>query len=405
MSCRIRKNEIPKVSLSKIDYENYKNKFPSLLKAIKDENNFTNYFFTAAHIYANKLESKKIIDNVNPNPNKNTQITIDVDKFSLNDSDSVSESSTSDNEHDKRQLRYDQQLIANKIAVQTKSNNSCLQPTNTNNVWQHNINTINNVWKSVHKTYVNVLHKTLLEKELKSTNKKLVVTEKELESTNEKLAIIEKELKSTKKKPPKENLNSRQEASNPCSDDGHISILDNQQDNPDPHQQEIPNSCQETPTPNSHSDQDNQNKEIYYNNLYPISFQSSLKNEYSLPNSLNENILFFSQDTIISDSSEDFLASESPTFELEVFKNNVNYFNFATIPSEDLLTMNELKKIGDKINALDLLVVSVICSGGLFVKLALSPTYSEPGISEEAATELTAVKEEAATEVTATTEE
>ncbi|CAG8598054.1 28922_t:CDS:2, partial [Racocetra persica] len=42
-------------------------------------------------------------------------------------------------------------------------------------------------------------------------------------------------------------------------DDEHFSILDNQQDNPDPHQQEISNSCQETPTPNSHSDQDNQN--------------------------------------------------------------------------------------------------------------------------------------------------
>ncbi|CAG8503367.1 36184_t:CDS:2, partial [Racocetra persica] len=82
---------------------------------------------------------------------------------------------------------------------------------------------------------------------------------------------------------------------------------------------------------------------------------SSLKNEYLLPNSLNKDTLFFSQDTIISDSSEDFLASESPTFELEVFKNNVNYFNFATIPSEDSLTMNELKKIDDKINALDVL--------------------------------------------------
>ncbi|CAG8716479.1 755_t:CDS:2 [Racocetra persica] len=90
-------------------------------------------------------------------------------------------------------------------------------------------------------------------------------------------------------------------------------------------------------------------EEIYYNDLYP-----SLKNKYSsLPNSLNEDALVFSQDTIISKSSEDFSASKSPTFELEVFKNNVNYFNFATITSEDSLTMNELKKIGDKINALD----------------------------------------------------
>ncbi|CAG8712455.1 1872_t:CDS:2 [Dentiscutata erythropus] len=63
-----------------------------------------------------------------------------------------------------------------------------------------------------------------------------------------------------------EILNSRQEAPNPRSDDEHISILeDNQQDNPDPHQQEIPDSRQETPTPNSHSDQDNQNSRNIYN--------------------------------------------------------------------------------------------------------------------------------------------
>ncbi|CAG8739177.1 27403_t:CDS:1 [Dentiscutata erythropus] len=67
---------------------------------------------------------------------------------------------------------------------------------------------------------------------------------------------------------PKENPNSRQEAPNPRSDDEHISILeDNQQDNPDSHQQEIPNSRQETPTPNSHSNQDNQNSRNIYNHL------------------------------------------------------------------------------------------------------------------------------------------
>ncbi|CAG8733154.1 16114_t:CDS:2, partial [Dentiscutata heterogama] len=79
-------------------------------------------------------------------------------------------------------------------------------------------------------------------------------------------------------------------------------------------------------------------EEIYFNNLYP-----SLKNEYSslaLP-------VVFSQDTIISESSEYFSASESPTNELEVLKNNVN------ILEEDSLTMIELKKISDKINALD----------------------------------------------------
>ncbi|RIB29388.1 hypothetical protein C2G38_2155457 [Gigaspora rosea] len=57
-------------------------------------------------------------------------------------------------------------------------------------------------------------------------------------------------------------------------------------------------------------------EEIYYNDLYPISFQSSPKNEYSsFPNSLNEDALVFSQD---------FLASESLTNELEVCKKNVN---------------------------------------------------------------------------------
>ncbi|CAG8845305.1 42339_t:CDS:2, partial [Gigaspora margarita] len=70
------------------------------------------------------------------------------------------------------------------------------------------------------------------------------------------------------------NPNLHQEILNPCRDDEHvliqvtpnlrsdnehISILirgeDNQQDNPDPHRQEIPNSRQETPTSNSYNDQ------------------------------------------------------------------------------------------------------------------------------------------------------
>ncbi|CAG8599317.1 15491_t:CDS:2, partial [Dentiscutata heterogama] len=71
---RIRKNEIPSVTLSEVDYENYCKKFPSDLKrslsfsnqvklhdtlrAIKESNKFTEEFFTAARCYTNELELK-----------------------------------------------------------------------------------------------------------------------------------------------------------------------------------------------------------------------------------------------------------------------------------------------------------------------------------------------------------
>ncbi|CAG8794799.1 19426_t:CDS:2, partial [Gigaspora rosea] len=62
-------------------------------------------------------------------------------------------------------------------------------------------------------------------------------------------------------------------------------------------------------------------EEIYYNNIYPTISQSLPTNENnSLPSLdfLNEDALVFSQDTIISESFEDFSTSESPTKESEI---------------------------------------------------------------------------------------
>ncbi|CAG8852098.1 35924_t:CDS:2, partial [Gigaspora margarita] len=71
---RIRKEEIPSVTLLEVDYKNYCINFPSDLKrgvsfsnqvkihdtlrAIKESNQFTEEFFTAARYYTNELESK-----------------------------------------------------------------------------------------------------------------------------------------------------------------------------------------------------------------------------------------------------------------------------------------------------------------------------------------------------------
>ncbi|CAG8464352.1 500_t:CDS:2, partial [Racocetra fulgida] len=158
---RIRRNEIPNITLSRIDYDNYRQKFPSSLKQgvsfsnqlnlheqlriIKDENDFTNEFFTAAKIYTNN-QSKKII-----NSDHNTcQITIKVDSDSslADTSDSDSEPYTTDDElilqqssslnDDERLINNndDEQLINNKVLkvqtesknIQEQATNNCLQP-------------------------------------------------------------------------------------------------------------------------------------------------------------------------------------------------------------------------------------------------------------------------------------
>ncbi|CAG8812045.1 23749_t:CDS:2, partial [Racocetra persica] len=49
-----------------------------------------------------------------------------------------------------------------------------------------------------------------------------------------------------------------------------------------------------------------------------------IESNNSLPNSLNEDALVSSLETIISESFEDFSASESLTNEHDVCKNNVN---------------------------------------------------------------------------------
>ncbi|CAG8616560.1 5017_t:CDS:2 [Racocetra persica] len=145
----IRRTEIPNITLSRIDYNNYRQKFPSSLKQsvsfsnqlnlheqlriIKDRNDFTNEFFTAAKIYTNN-QSKKII-----NSNYNAcQITIEVDSdSSLTDtSDSDSEPYTTDDELILQQSSLlnddewlinnndDKQLINNKVLkVQTEFKN------------------------------------------------------------------------------------------------------------------------------------------------------------------------------------------------------------------------------------------------------------------------------------------
>ncbi|CAG8845482.1 31926_t:CDS:2, partial [Gigaspora margarita] len=81
---RIRKDEIPSVTLLEVDYENYREKFPSHLKrgvsfsnqvkihdtlrAIKESNQFTDEFFTAARCYTNELESKIVKKAVSNQP-------------------------------------------------------------------------------------------------------------------------------------------------------------------------------------------------------------------------------------------------------------------------------------------------------------------------------------------------
>ncbi|CAG8854670.1 32940_t:CDS:2, partial [Gigaspora margarita] len=74
---RIGRSEIPKVTFSKIDYENYKQKFPS---SLKQGVHFSNQ--SKIHNELRNQESKLVIDNVsaksNPNPvNSTNQISID----------------------------------------------------------------------------------------------------------------------------------------------------------------------------------------------------------------------------------------------------------------------------------------------------------------------------------------
>ncbi|CAG8651970.1 19829_t:CDS:2 [Racocetra persica] len=157
---RIRRNEISNVTLSRINYDNYRQKFPSFLKqgvsfsnqlnlheqlrTIKDENHFTNEFFMATKIYTNN-QSKKINSDHNA-----CQITIDVDDYSsLTDtSDSGSEHYATDDEQSnilqQSSSLNNEQLINNEVLkVQTESNNiqekatnNCLQPKATNNCLQ-----------------------------------------------------------------------------------------------------------------------------------------------------------------------------------------------------------------------------------------------------------------------------
>ncbi|CAG8764799.1 36472_t:CDS:2, partial [Racocetra persica] len=75
---RIRRNEIPNVTLSRTDYDNYRQKFLSSLqqgvsfsnqlnlheqlRIIKDENYFTTKFFTAAKIYTKIDSDSSLLD-------------------------------------------------------------------------------------------------------------------------------------------------------------------------------------------------------------------------------------------------------------------------------------------------------------------------------------------------------
>ncbi|CAG8729426.1 13700_t:CDS:2 [Racocetra fulgida] len=181
---RISRNEIPNVPLSKIDYERYKSKFPGSLKQdvsfsnqlkvhgqlrnIRDENNFTDEFFTAARIYTNK-------------------ITIDVDNYSsLTDaSDSVSETYTFDDEQsiNSQQSRPsdNERLITNKAAeVQTAPiDNNGLQP--VYKLWKNAkfVETENNALK---------VENYALKFELSTLKTKYIDLEKEVTNLKEKIA-------------------------------------------------------------------------------------------------------------------------------------------------------------------------------------------------------------------------
>ncbi|CAG8602196.1 26731_t:CDS:2 [Racocetra persica] len=138
---RIRKNEIPNVTLSRTDYDNYRQKFPSSLqqgvsfsnqlnlheqlRIIKDENHFTNKFFTAVKIYTKSI---KLIAFCHFYA---CQITIKVDSnSSLSDSDSepyttdehiLQQSSSLNDDEQLINSNNDEQLINNKVLkVQTQ---------------------------------------------------------------------------------------------------------------------------------------------------------------------------------------------------------------------------------------------------------------------------------------------
>ncbi|CAG8632834.1 10634_t:CDS:2, partial [Racocetra fulgida] len=156
---RIRRNEIPNVTLSRTDYDNYRQKFSGSLqqgvsfsnqlnlheqlRIIKDENHFTNEFFTAAKIYTKRNYNNEVhcynflfwVSPNNYNPDHSAcQITIEVDSdSSLSDSDSepyttdehiLQQSSSLNDDEQLINSNDDEQLINNKVLkVQTQDYN------------------------------------------------------------------------------------------------------------------------------------------------------------------------------------------------------------------------------------------------------------------------------------------
>ncbi|RIB15689.1 hypothetical protein C2G38_2191841 [Gigaspora rosea] len=107
-------------------------------------------------------------------------------------------------------------------------------------------------------------------------------------------------------------------------------------------------------------------EEIYFNNLFLQSSQYSLPTNESinsLPSlnldSLNEDLLVSSQETIISESFEDFSTRESPTKESEineVSKNTTNDLKQETKHNLETIIKNINYLIFDELEAIDDLI-------------------------------------------------
>ncbi|CAG8477441.1 2364_t:CDS:2 [Gigaspora rosea] len=257
---KITKRDLPSITLSDIEYYNYYHQyftceslesmkykqnryfsdqsttFHNALRLIdqelKNQEGYVNgHIFKAAWRRASSVSLKEINIPVQNSSNQELVLSEDVafdsqsstsDNVDLVSTSNLSEQSSSVTpiQNQNNLIFSDQEPVKNNIPVTVHSMSPLneipiqLQQKNTNSVWQNNINSLNNVWQSVHESYVNVLHNTLLEKlnrvnkeennklqkDLSNTEKKLAITEKELKSTNKKLAVTEKELESTIKK-------------------------------------------------------------------------------------------------------------------------------------------------------------------------------------------------------------
>ncbi|RIB15884.1 hypothetical protein C2G38_2143356 [Gigaspora rosea] len=135
---RIRKDEIPSVTLSEVDYENYRKKFPSDLKrglsfsnqvklhdtlrAIKESNKFTEEFFTAARCYTNCIKVPANIWNANNLEAENTDLKIknaalESENTNLKIENAALESALVDHKLSHKELESQIQKSKNRIQV------------------------------------------------------------------------------------------------------------------------------------------------------------------------------------------------------------------------------------------------------------------------------------------------